>query len=100
MQESRLYTGIPKWRERLGIEPSSRFSTGTTVLKTAAGTSRAIIPHNKLWTIQADLTPYIQDHTYLLPAPLPLPLLPGYRNVKHVPHVVAYLQMGLQQFPH
>ena len=21
MQESRLYTGIPKWRERLGIEP-------------------------------------------------------------------------------
>ena len=44
MQESRLYTGIPKWRERLGIEPSSRFSTGTTVLKTAAGTSLAIIP--------------------------------------------------------
>ena len=46
MQESRLYTGIPKWRERLGIEPSSRFSTGTTVLKTAAGTSRTIIPNN------------------------------------------------------
>ena len=22
MQESRLYTGIPKWRERLGIEPN------------------------------------------------------------------------------
>ena len=21
MQESQLYTGIPKWRERLGIEP-------------------------------------------------------------------------------
>ena len=48
MQESRLYTGIPKWRERLGIEPSSRFSTGTTVLKTAAGTSRAIIPNNAI----------------------------------------------------
>ena len=64
MQESRLYTGIPKWRERLGIEPSSRFSTGTTVLKTAAGTSRAIIPNNKLCTIQADLTPDIRDHTY------------------------------------
>ncbi len=33
-----------KWRERLGIEPSYRFSTGTTVLKTATGTSLAIIP--------------------------------------------------------
>ena len=48
MQKSRFYTGISKWRERLGIEPSSRFSTGTTVLKTAAGTSRAIIPNNAI----------------------------------------------------
>ncbi len=33
-------------RERLGIEPSSRFSVGTTVLKTAAGTSRTLIPNS------------------------------------------------------
>ena len=48
MQKSLFYTGISKWRERLGIEPSSRFNTGTTVLKTAAGTSLAIIPNNTI----------------------------------------------------
>jgi len=36
------------WRERLGIEPSKRLSAVSTVLKTAAGTSHAIIPNIKL----------------------------------------------------
>ena len=44
MQKSRIYTGISKWRERLGIEPSSSGIPGTTALKAAESTSYSIIP--------------------------------------------------------
>ena len=52
MQESQLYTGIPKWRERLGIEPSSPGIPGTTALKAAESTSHSIIPKSKYKTNQ------------------------------------------------
>tara|TARA_Y100000310_G_scaffold93826_1_gene91387 strand:+ start:1023 stop:1280 length:258 start_codon:yes stop_codon:yes gene_type:complete len=44
-------TQILFMRERLGIEPSKRLSAVSTVLKTAAGTSHAIIPNIGVWLV-------------------------------------------------